>query len=197
MLIKRQILDRIVAGEVDLAFRWWKRPTVKAGGRLRTAVGELAIIDVAVVDPASLTEKDARRAGYQTLEELNAALNARPGSELYRISLRFHGEDSRIELREDADLSDEQCSKILEKLRRIDQRLGLNALSTTVLDLICRWPERRAQELADEVAMGKQEFKQHVRKLKDLGLTKSLATGYRLYPRGHRILEFARRKDGL
>lgn len=43
MLLKNSILKRIKAGEITLAFRKWKRPTVKTGGTLRTSVGVLAI----------------------------------------------------------------------------------------------------------------------------------------------------------
>ena len=64
MLLTRPVLERIVAGEVDLVFRLWRRPTVKAGGRLRTVVGELAIHEVEVVDPAGLTDAEAVRAGF-------------------------------------------------------------------------------------------------------------------------------------
>ena len=42
MLLKRETLEGIASGEITLAFRRWKRPTVKAGGRLRTRIGELA-----------------------------------------------------------------------------------------------------------------------------------------------------------
>ena len=37
MLIRRADLDRIASGEVTLAFRRWRRPTVKAGGTLPCA----------------------------------------------------------------------------------------------------------------------------------------------------------------
>ena len=43
MLFNRRALDGIEAGEIDLAFRRWKRPTVKAGGTLRTRGGVLSI----------------------------------------------------------------------------------------------------------------------------------------------------------
>ena len=43
MLIRREFLEKIASGNVDLAFRRWRRPTVKSGGRLRTAIGMLAI----------------------------------------------------------------------------------------------------------------------------------------------------------
>jgi hypothetical protein len=43
MLFNRRALDGIEAGEIELAFRRWKRPTVKAGGTLRTRAGLLGI----------------------------------------------------------------------------------------------------------------------------------------------------------
>lgn len=192
MLIKRAILDRIVTGEVDLAFRYWKRPTVKSGGTLRTAVGELAIDDVSLATIDSLTHDDARRAGYQTLDDLKRDLSARPDSRLFRISVRYAQADRRRELREDDDLSDADCAAMLSQLESLDRNAGRDALSLTTLDLIARWPERRAQELAEEVGMEKLPFKRHVRKLKERGLTESMATGYRLSPRGTRLLTFSR-----
>jgi hypothetical protein len=38
MLIRMALLERIKRGEVGLAFRRWRKPTVKAGGRLRTSL---------------------------------------------------------------------------------------------------------------------------------------------------------------
>jgi hypothetical protein len=52
MLFKQAFLDGIQAGTITLAFRRWQRPTVKAGGTLLTAVGQLAIDDVRAVDAA-------------------------------------------------------------------------------------------------------------------------------------------------
>jgi hypothetical protein len=46
MLIRRAVLDRIAAGEITLAFRRWRRPTVRPGGQLHTAAGLLAIDSV-------------------------------------------------------------------------------------------------------------------------------------------------------
>ncbi len=190
MLIKRHILDRIVAGEVDLAFRCWRRPTVKTGGRLRTAVGELAIDEVSTVDVTSLTQKDARRAGYQTLSQLKSDLATRADGNLYRISVRYDGPDRRKDLRENDELSDDECAALLKKLERLDQSLKA-PFSLKIIELIALWPERRAQELADEVGMEKQPFKRHVRKLKERGLTESMATGYKLSPRGQRLLRYS------
>lgn len=57
MLIDRKTLDQIVDGTVTLAFRRWKRPTVRSGGHLRTAVGELAIHSVEIVKPDQITDQ--------------------------------------------------------------------------------------------------------------------------------------------
>lgn len=76
MLLKRSLLDLIAAGKVSVVFRRWKKPTVKAGGRLRTAVGELAIEKVEVIEVQRITEKDAQQAGYAAKAELLEELNA-------------------------------------------------------------------------------------------------------------------------
>ena len=38
MLLKRAALEAIREGRVSLVFRKWRRPTVKAGGSLKTAI---------------------------------------------------------------------------------------------------------------------------------------------------------------
>ncbi len=43
MLFKQAILERIGRGEVKVAFRRWRRPSVQAGTRLHTTIGLLAI----------------------------------------------------------------------------------------------------------------------------------------------------------
>ena len=53
-----------------------------------------------------------------------------------------------------------------------------------VLRVIAARPAVRAAELAADLGLETQVLKRDVRKLKELGLTESLATGYRLSPRG-------------
>ena len=76
MLFRQDVLRRIAEGEVTLAFRRWRRPTVKAGGTLRTRVGVLAIDSVEPVDEDQVTDADARRAGAADREALLAGLRA-------------------------------------------------------------------------------------------------------------------------
>ncbi len=204
MLLTRPVLDRIVAGEVDLVFRLWRRPTVKTGGRLRTVVGELAIHEVGPVDPASLTEEDARRAGFADLAALLASVSperrtsararvARPdeSSRVYRIRVSYLGADPRAALREQL-LSEAELAEMLERLAAMDGRSAHGPWAFGSLELIARWPGRRAPELAEMMERETQPWKNQVRRLKELGLTESLAVGYRLSPRGEQVLAASR-----
>jgi len=174
MLLKVAHLEAIRRGEVSLVFRRWKRPSVKTGGTLNTAVGQLAIDEVTEIDPVAITDADARSAGHASAEVLCADL-AGEGT-VYRVSVRFLGADPRAALRQDTDLTG-----VLDMLKRLDARSPWTA---RVLDLIAEYPERRAGDLAAMLEMETQAFKLDVRKLKALGLTESLEVGYRLSPRG-------------
>ena len=55
-------------------------------------------------------------------------------------------------------------------------------------DLIAEYPSVRAADLARRIGRDTLPFKRDVRKLKELGLTESLETGYRLSPRGQAYL---------
>ncbi len=57
-------LDAIFTGRCTLAFRRWKRPTVKVGGTVRTARGLVGIDAIEPIEPEAVTEDEARAAGY-------------------------------------------------------------------------------------------------------------------------------------
>lgn len=187
MLISGPVLRRIAAGEVDLAFRCWRRPTVRAGGTLRTAAGVLDILAVDEVRAEEITEEHARRAGYPDRERLLRSLTGREGT-LYRIGLRLSDwEDPRVVLRNSVP-SPQERSAVLARLARMDARSSRGAWTARVLGLIGEWPRRRAAELAEELGWPLKEFKSSVRRLKELGLTERLEVGYRLSPRGRHVL---------
>jgi hypothetical protein len=64
LLLTRDVLDEIRAGRISVVFRCWRRPTVRTGGTLRTAIGVLAIDAVEPVALADVGQADARRAGF-------------------------------------------------------------------------------------------------------------------------------------
>ena len=187
MLFRAGTLDAIAAGEVTIAFRRWTRPTVKQGGSLVTRVGVLAIDTLEVVEPDAITDADARRAGHDSRDEVLAMLAGRAG-DVYRVTFHVVGEDPRIALRERDDLGADDIAVLAKRLGRLDARPG-GAWTERVLRLIGDHEAVRAGDLADELGMERLAFKADVRKLKALGLTESLGTGYRLSPRGQAWLD--------
>jgi hypothetical protein len=169
-----------------MAFRRWKRATVKTGGRLRTPMGELAIDAVERVEPGQITADDVRRAGFADRDALLSSL--RPEGDLYRISFHLRGPDSRIALRERADLSEEEREQIARRLERMDARSTHGPWTAATLAAIAERPAVRAGDLAADMGRERLPFKADVRKLKELGLTESLEVGYRLSPRGRAFL---------
>jgi hypothetical protein len=188
MLFKQKDLSRIQAGEITLAFRRWRRPTVAAGGTLKTAVGVLAIESVERIEEGAITEADAAGAGYPGLGALLAELARRPDGELYRIGFRLEGPDPRIEIRESTGLPEEAWQTVKRRLERLDAAGRAGPWTRATLEAIEGGEGVRAGDLAPALGMEKEAFKLNVRKLKNLGLTESLGTGYRISPRGREVL---------
>lgn len=190
MLLKMQTLEGIANGSISLAFRRWRKPAVKAGGTLKTAIGVLAIDAVDVVDESAITAKDAVRAGFASAAELKKDLAGRTEGDVYRVRLRYAGEDPRIALRADDSLDDDVIDDLRTRLQRLDRT---RAWTRKTLELIAAHPGRRSPELAELVGQDTPTFKANVRKLKALGLTESLEVGYRLSPRGSTLLNHLRK----
>lgn len=187
MLLKRTALRGIVEGSITLQFRRWKRPTVKSGGTLLTAVGQLAIIEVTPVEVHAITDSEALAAGFADLSALHDTLGRGRSGEVYRIRLAFDGPDPRIALR-DRPATDSEAREVLEALGRMDARSAIGPWTERTLRVIENRPAERAADLARELGIERDRFKGNVRKLKALGLTESLEVGYRLTPRGVDIL---------
>lgn len=193
MIFRQEFLDGIQRGSITVAFRRWRRPSVKAGGTLLTAVGLLHIRDVSPVTMEDVSEADARRAGYENRRALADELAERSDGRLYRIELGALEADPRIALRKkratDADLHD-----LIVRLERLDARSNGSPWTRRALDLIEAHPAKRAGDLCKLAGQDKMSFKLNVRKLKTLGLTESLEVGYRLSPRGAALLDELRRR---
>lgn len=95
MLLKLALLEQIKAGQVDLVFRRWSRPSVKAGGTLKTKAGLLSIGAVTDMDPADVTEADAQRAGFKDVADFRKWLDTmKPGHLFQRIEVGYLGDAS-------------------------------------------------------------------------------------------------------
>ena len=175
-------LQAIGRGEVSVAFRRWKRPTVRQGGTLTTHVGVLSIDALDAIEPDDITPDDARAAGHASPADVMAAIGDRPG-QLYRVRFHVAGPDPRLALREQAALGDDDIALLTTRLGRLDAR-ATGPWTRRVLELVAERPGVRAGDLADSLGLERLAFKTDVRKLKALGLTESLEGGYRLSPRG-------------
>lgn len=184
MLFRAHLHDDIGSGAITVAFRRWKRPTVSENGTLRTPIGVLHIDELVAIDPHDITPADARAAGFETPDAVLASLAADPGRQLYRIRFHLAGDDPRIELREAAELTNADRARIDDQLDRWDRASTTGPWTRHLLDLIDQHPGERSADLAGRLDLDQHVLKRRVRQLKNLGLTESLDTGYRLAPRG-------------
>jgi hypothetical protein len=188
VLISRATAEGIADGSVTVAFRRWDRPRVRPGGTQRTVAGVVRFDSVEEVDPGALTEEDAARAGVRSLDELLRLLGRRDGAHVYRMRVRLAGADPRVALREQAELSDDDRRAVDERLDRWDAARADGPWTREILRLIADRPGVRAPDLAASLARETLPFKRDVRRLKELGLTRSLDVGYELSPRGRAYL---------
>lgn len=187
MLIKDEVVKKIRTGDVTVLFRRWRRPGAKAGGTQMTQGGVVGIDSVEVVDESDITDADAIAAGYSSREVLIEHLNYREDP-IYRIGVRWIGEDPRIALRERDDLTEDELAEIIAKLDKMDRTSKRGPWTRSYLEVIRDMPATYSGLLANFLGLSQAEFKPWVRKLKALGLTESLEVGYRLSPRGEKVL---------
>jgi hypothetical protein len=186
MLLDNPTLQGIVDGTIRVVFRTWKKPTVKAGGKLRTRMGLLSIEAVDVISLAEVSARDIKLAGLNDRAEFERSVTGRDGT-LYRIRVKHAGEDPRIALRKQT-LGPGDVPLIHKRLERMDTASDDGPWTRRYLELIAERPAQRAPELATMMGLETKPFKTRVRRLKELGLTESLPVGYRLSPRGQSYL---------
>ncbi len=189
MLFKSRFWPGIADGSVTLTFRRWKRPQAVAGHVYRTPAGMIAVDSVAMVEAETISEAEAKLAGYETASGVAADLNGDLALSVYRVSFRRLDEpDPRDELASADALTADDIDQIRERLARWDRASSAGPWTHAALRLVANHPGRRAGDLAQMLGRDTRAFKLDVRKLKAFGLTISLETGYRLSPRGEAFM---------
>lgn len=195
MLFEGRFWPGIADGSIDLTFRRWRRRQVLAGRRYRVARMIVEVDAIDVVDPASITDREARRSGYPDAATLVADLRGDDDLPVYRIAFHAVDEpDPRAVLASTGDLSADDVTAIDTRLARMDKASTSGPWTRAVLETIAANPAVRAPDLAAGFGRETQPFKRDVRKLKELGLTISLDVGYRLSPRGEAYLAAVRER---
>lgn len=151
MLIRRRDLEGIRTGAISVAFRRWRRPSVRKGGTLLTAIGEVQIEDVIAVTPDEITTLDAERAGFDSREDLLTELARRPDGQLYRIEFGSLRPDPRVALRERPVSEEREFEDLLMKLKNIDARSRIGPWTMSTLELIAAHREKPAMSCASSV----------------------------------------------
>jgi len=183
-------------GSITTAFRRWRRPQVVAGRQYRTGQGMVLAETVDIVTPAEITLAQAHDAGYPSLDSLVSDLRGDPSLPLYRIRFRpMDGPDPRDELAATATITDADATAIAARLARMDAASKRGPWTRDVLERIARQPGVVSTVLAAGLDWDRADFKLHVRRLKELGLTISLDVGYRISPRGAAYLALQPDRD--
>ena len=179
--------DDIRAGDVTLTFRNWKRPHAKVGGvyRLRPT-GAVEVTGLANVRLSEVSRDDAVRAGFPSVDAMVAFLGLPRTAEVTCVEFA---------LTEDSPKTAPKLTveEVVKRLEATDRRSAA-PWTARVLALIEAHPAIRAGDLAPLTGWDTPKFKANVRKLKALGLTRSLEVGYRLTDLGVRVQEDARAK---
>jgi hypothetical protein len=189
VLFEKRFWPAIADGTVTVTFRRWRRRQALAGRRYRTPAGIIEVDDIREIDPAKISDRDARRSGYPSAASLRDDLRGDAASPVYRIVFHAVAEpDPRAELAAHAALTVDDVAEIAKRLDRLDRAGSHGPWTRAVLEVIAVHPATRAPDLAASFGRETAPFKIDVRKLKNLGLTLSLPVGYMLSPRGEAYL---------
>jgi hypothetical protein len=188
LLFTEDAIPLIRAGNLTVTWRLWKYAHVKAGKVYKTGYGgALAIDDVRTVCVADVTDDDAHEAGfadaYALVDFAHSHTGTRVSPDTLLYCVRFHYLDE--EPAKPA-LSIEEVTKRLE---RLDKASTHGAWTLDTLRAIEASPAVAARFLAAHLDRPRDDFKIDVRKLKALGLTVSLGTGYMLSELGQTWLD--------
>ncbi len=199
MLFSADAHAALARGDITLTFRTWRRAQVRIGGTYGVGPATLLVDDVRQVPVRDITDDDARQAGEADRSALLARLASRPrgryapaaqfelgpDSQVWRVA--FHpvtAGDDRPHLGDQTDLGPDDRAGIDRRLDRLDATAPGGPWTRATLALIAAHPGVVSTTLAAGLGRERMAFKADVRKLKRLGLTESLRTGYRLSPRG-------------
>ncbi len=188
MQFQKLFKEGIRAGTITCSFRKWRSPQAKVGGQYNLhPVGAIEVTSVRLVTFSTVTDSDARYSGFADRSALARYLKAEDNDDVYRVDLRYLGNKS-VKLPPKSKLSDSERARMRDRLDRMDERSSRGPWAWRTLCLINKQSGIRAARLAAQIGWETQHFKSNVRKLKQLGLTMSLETGYQLSQRGKDLL---------
>ena len=181
MQFDRQGSRGILAGRITVSFRNWKRSHAAVGGvyRLRPS-GAVKVTGIRSVCLSDMEPDDLRRSGFDSIAAVAASMRLPQSATVTRVEFELTAEPAAKPPPEPS------VDEALARLQATDRR-STAPWTAGVLAIIRSHPATRAGDLAPEMGWETPSFKANVRKLKRLGLTQSLETGYRLTELGERV----------
>jgi hypothetical protein len=187
MLFAGSDRDGVAEGRITTAYRRWSEARVVEGRIYRTNAGRIEIESIRQVNPDLIADNDADVIAADRQNAKDVRRRLRGNEDWPTFLVKFHlveGPDPREELAASADFTAEELEDLKARLAKLDELSRHGAWTTDTLRLIQSKPAVRAGDLAADLNRETPAFKLDVRKLKNLGLTYSLETGYELSPRG-------------
>jgi hypothetical protein len=179
--------ERVARGEITITWRLWKYAHVKAGRPYSTSFGFVQIEDVRLVRVRNVTDADAHEVGLAdaaALVELaceHTGAIATPGTVLYRVQFRYLETPP-----ERPALSLYEIKKRLDRLDAASSRGPWTLATLRAIEVEAGVPARM---IATDLGVDTPSFTRDIRKLKGIGLTISLETGYELSELGQTYLD--------
>jgi hypothetical protein len=188
MLFQARFHERIRRGEIRCTVRIWQRPHVKVGGRYSLGGGTIVVDKIEEARLDDITPTLARRCGFPSLVDLLKTAKHGPGERVFVIDFHYDASASAREKPETGAVSAGELAELVQRLEAMDRRSKIGPWTLSTLRAIDARPGVLAATLARSLGRPREDFKRDVRKLKNLGLTFSLETGYRLTPKGGALL---------
>ncbi|GAA1720973.1 hypothetical protein GCM10009745_82570 [Kribbella yunnanensis] len=187
MLFAGRDKEGVEDGWITSAYRRWSEARVVEGRIYRTNAGRIQIDSISEINPALIADNDPDVARADRSNAGDILRRLRGDDSWPTFLIRFHlvkEPDPRDQLAAQTDLTAEDLKDLSDRLARFDATNPHGPWTTQTLRLIQSKPATRAADLAATLGRETAPFKLDVRKLKNLGLTYSLETGYELSPRG-------------
>lgn len=186
----------ILAGAVTMTIRRWSRPQARVGGRHRLDPETEIIADAVDRLPArNVSDPEALACGFADAASLLAFLGSAPDDEVTRVLFHAAHEPDPRRTRGEQRLNPTALDELRGRLIRMDAS-RTSPWTRAVLQAIATSPGTPARRLAPRFGLEALPFKADVRKLKTLGLTRSLEVGYELSPLGREYLAATRVASG-
>jgi hypothetical protein len=99
VIFSAELRERVLAGDITVSFRLWRRAKVKVGGRYGVGHGQIEVESVDLLPFSAITAGDVRLAGEGDRESLRRrAAHAGPITDdtlLYRVEFHTVGSEGR------------------------------------------------------------------------------------------------------